>query len=83
MALLSVSTTLLHEPAVSFAQADEYPRKQELFSKLPELIGPMQSLHISIDDYLSRLTREVDWNEDARVLTDSYSPGNILMHQER
>jgi len=66
-----------------FAQADEYPRKQELFSKLPELIGPMQSLHISIDDYLSRLTREVDWNEDARVLTDSYSPGNILMHQER
>jgi spermidine synthase len=64
-----------------FARAGEYPSKQQLFSKLPELILPMQSLHISIDDYLARLTREVDWNENARVLTDGYSPGNLLMHQ--
>lgn len=64
-----------------FARAGEYPSKQQLFSKLPELILPMQSLHISIDDYLARLTRKVDWNENARVLTDGYSPGNLLMHQ--
>lgn len=38
----------------------------------------MQPYRIEIDEYAARLSRRVDWDEHARVLTDQYSPANLL-----
>ena len=36
---------------------------------------------VPIERYVKRLDGRVDWNEAARVLTDQYSPANLLKHR--
>jgi len=61
-----------------FAMKQPYPAREEIFARLPELIEPMQAVHVSIDDYVGELTQRVDWDITARVLTDNYVPGHLL-----
>jgi len=64
-----------------FSMKQSYPDRAAITARLPELIQPMQALHISIDDYVGGLTQQVNWNVSAGILTDSYVPGNILQNR--
>jgi len=40
--------------------------------------APFATLGFAADEFLALFTTAVDWNEKARVLTDQYSPANLL-----
>lgn len=42
-----------------------------------------QTYGINVNDLLTNMENEKDWNIDARVMTDAYSPANILAGRDR
>jgi spermidine synthase len=42
------------------------------------LIAPLQPFGVPIEHYPAQMKTTSDWNRDARVLTDQYSPANLL-----
>lgn len=42
-----------------------------------------QTYDINVNDLLTNMENEKDWKQDARVMTDAYSPANILAGRER
>ncbi len=52
---------------------------QEINVTLPtNLVSRLVSIGVDLDDFNDHLTSTPDWKEDARVLTDQYSPANLL-----
>lgn len=54
------------------------PNILELRRRAGELREPLRPFGIDIGRYPKRLTIKVDWDENARVLTDQYAPANLL-----
>ena len=57
------------------------PSQQTLAQRAQQLKVPMQPYQIEIDQYPAQLSRTADWDEHARVLTDQFSPANLLNSQ--
>ncbi|HAG70629.1 MAG TPA: spermidine synthase [Gammaproteobacteria bacterium] len=63
---------------IIIAQLGELPSQNELIAVAEQLKARMVKYGVSLDEYPRRLSTRVDWDMSRRVLTDQYSPGNLL-----
>jgi len=61
-----------------FASTNGLMAKDEINRRALAALVQMQRLHISVEDILDGLKQRVDWDQQARILTDGHAPGNIL-----
>ncbi|EJT0552208.1 spermidine synthase [Vibrio vulnificus] len=54
------------------------PNQQALQQQAEALVSALQPFAIEIENYPSLMTLEADWDEQARLLTDQFSPANLL-----
>lgn len=54
------------------------PTREQLAVNSALLAQPLQLLGVATDDLLPMFSTRVDWDKRARVLTDQYSPANLL-----
>ncbi len=54
----------------------------EVLAERARVLGPRLTRYgIRVNDFLPMFSTEPDWDENARILTDQYSPANILNNQ--
>lgn len=63
---------------IIIAQLQPLPPRGELVSTAQEFGDRLQKYDVPLLDYPRRLSTRVDWDMSRRVLTDQYSPGNLL-----
>ena len=68
---------------VILAANGELPDQESLALAAQALRIRLLPYDIRIGDYLPGFTVEADWDEEARVLTDQYSPANLLSNQPK
>lgn len=56
----------------------ELPERGELITEAQKLADRLRKFDIPILEYPARLSRDVDWDMSRRVLTDQFSPANLL-----
>lgn len=57
------------------------PRREHLLARARGFAPTMARHAIEIEEFAAVATTAVDWQRDARVLTDQYSPANLLRQQ--
>jgi spermidine synthase len=60
------------------ASQQPLPDKATLEARAPALRERLQRFGMDITEFPRYMSMEADWNTEARVLTDQYSPGNLL-----
>lgn len=63
---------------IIIAQLEGLPTLDELITQAEQLKDRMIKYAVPLDEYPRRLSTRVDWDMSRRVLTDQYSPGNLL-----
>ena len=63
---------------VVLAMRAPFPPREFLDSRASNLALRMRRYGVDIESYLPRLDGRTDWDPKARVLTDQYSPANLL-----
>ena len=63
---------------IIIAKLNGLPTSEQLITESEALAGPLEKFGVPIDDYPRRLSTRIDWDMSRRVLTDQYSPGNLL-----
>lgn len=63
---------------IIITQLDPLPPRGELVTEAQALAGRLEKFGIPLLEYPRRLSTRVDWDMSRRVLTDQYSPGNLL-----
>ena len=63
---------------IIITQADSLPPRGELVAEAQRIAEKMEKYGIPLLDYPRRLSARVDWDMSRRILTDQYSPGNLL-----
>ena len=63
---------------VIIARRGPLPDERTLVRAAAALVIALKPLGVPIDDYPAQLTTQPDWDVHARVLTDQYSPANLL-----
>lgn len=63
---------------IIIAQLGELPSQNELIAEAERLKARLAKYDVPLDEYPRRLSTRVDWDMSRRVLTDQYSPGNLL-----
>ncbi len=66
---------------VIIARNGPLPSRDVLEERASALQDDLEPYGIEFDRLLPMMTTEVDWDPDARVLTDQYSPVNLLRNQ--
>jgi spermidine synthase len=66
---------------IIIARRQPLPDRAALDAVAKELEGTLKPLGVPIEDYPAQLTTVADWDTHARVLTDQYSPANLLKGQ--
>ncbi len=66
---------------IIIAKLNGLPTQEQLISQAESMISALEKFGVPIDEYPRRLSTRIDWDMSRRVLTDQYSPGNLL--QER
>ena len=66
---------------VILAGKTELPDNKTLMETAAELDPHLTRYDVSLMSYVPNLSRTPDWSEDARILTDQYSPANLLKEQ--
>lgn len=61
----------------------DLPEREELVANATRYSALFPSYGVDPVTLLSLMREERDWDEDARLLTDEYSPANLLNHQSR
>ncbi|MDY6947541.1 MAG: fused MFS/spermidine synthase [Pseudomonadota bacterium] len=69
---------LKRENRVIIATDAPLPSDAQLRTNSQKFAGPFKSFGVSTDKVLDLFSRKQDWERDARVLTDQYSPANLL-----
>jgi spermidine synthase len=69
---------LKRENRVIIAANGPLPTNEQLRINAERFEDPLQSIGVDTDKVLSLFSRKQDWKRDARVLTDQYSPANLL-----
>lgn len=54
------------------------PNQRALQQQAEALASALRPFAIEIENYPSLMTLEADWDEQARLLTDQFSPANLL-----
>ncbi len=60
------------------ARTAALPPRGELVAAARRLAGRLEKYDIPLLEYPARMSTRVDWDMSRRVLTDQYSPGNLL-----
>jgi spermidine synthase len=63
---------------IILAVRGELPQQADLRDPARALFSSLQPYGINILEYPAQLSTRPDWNESSRVLTDQYSPANLL-----
>jgi len=63
---------------IIIAQLGELPSQSDLIAQAQRLKDRLLKYDVPLDEYPRRLSTRVDWDMSRRVLTDQYSPGNLL-----
>lgn len=63
---------------IIITQLDPLPPRGNLISRSQELAPQMEKFGVPLLEYPNRLSTRVDWDMSRRVLTDQYSPANLL-----
>ena len=63
---------------IIIAQLDTLPPRGELVTEAQRIAARMEKYGVPLLDYPRRLSTRVDWDMSRRILTDQYSPGNLL-----
>ena len=61
--------------------AQPLPDSAALEHVAKSLVEPLKPYGVPIESYPSTMSTSVDWDASARVLTDQYSPANLLKGQ--
>jgi spermidine synthase len=69
---------LKRENRVIITRLDALPDAAQLRAKARPFVDPFQAFDVNAADLLQLFTQERDWDPRARVLTDQYSPANLL-----
>lgn len=56
--------------------------KSDLRDRANRLSSQLYRYRVDIDDFPGYMSTEVDWDEDARVLTDQFAPANLLQGEK-
>ncbi len=65
---------------VVLAMSGPFPPRAFFDSRAAKLAPRMRRYGVDIESYLPQIDGRTDWNPQARVLTDQYSPANLLNH---
>lgn len=63
---------------VIIARIGDLPSVEQITATSKQFEGPLAQFRMSANDVLPLFTKRVDWDTGARVLTDQYSPANLL-----
>ena len=63
---------------IIIAQLNALPSLEELEDRAQQLSEMVAKYGVQISDYPQYLSTQMEWDVDARELTDQYSPGNLL-----
>jgi spermidine synthase len=63
---------------IIITQLQPLPPRGRLVSEAGRLAAELRRFGVPLQDYPRRLSTRVDWDMSRRVLTDQYSPGNLL-----
>lgn len=63
---------------IIIAQLSPLPPRGELVTQAQRLADSVRKYGVPLQDYPRRLSTRVDWDMSSRLLTDQYSPGNLL-----
>jgi len=63
---------------IIITQLDSLPPRGELVTRAQDAAESLQKYGVPILEYPARLSTRVDWDMSRRVLTDQYSPANLL-----
>jgi spermidine synthase len=74
-------TTQASANRIILARNEPLPDGTEFAATARELARLLQPYDVKIRNYPARFSKEIDWDETARVLTDQYSPANLLQNQ--
>jgi spermidine synthase len=66
---------------VILAMASEIPDKFALSTTARAVAPRLLAYDVRVNEYMSGITAEADWDETARILTDQYAPANLLRGQ--
>jgi spermidine synthase len=56
------------------------PTAEQLRARAQHFALGLRGFGVDVNQVLPMFTTEPDWNKSARVLTDQYSPANLLNH---
>lgn len=59
----------------------ELPDAATLAERARALQEPLKPFGVRLEQFLPLMTTAIDWNPDARVLTDQYAPANLMRNQ--
>jgi spermidine synthase len=60
------------------AQLQPLPPRNELIERSREMEPMLEKYGVPLQEYPRRMSTRVDWDMSRRILTDQYSPGNLL-----
>ena len=60
------------------ASRGDLPEKSQLREQAQHWKRRLKPFDVDLSLYLEKLSREIDWNPSARMLTDQYAPANLL-----
>ncbi|MDP6374597.1 MAG: fused MFS/spermidine synthase [Pseudomonadales bacterium] len=63
---------------VILAATRALPQLATMRTRAARLARPLSAYGVDIQDYPSSMSRDADWDRNARVLTDQYAPANLL-----
>jgi spermidine synthase len=69
---------LKRDNRIIIAPLGPLPSKDQLRANSRRFVAPFEQLDIDVDRSLPLFSTKQDWRKDARVLTDQFSPANLL-----
>ena len=63
---------------VIIAAKSALPEIRSLLPRVNEMTGLLQPMGVDVLNLYQSITAEVNWDTSARILTDQYSPANLL-----
>jgi len=67
---------------IVIASKQSLPSFEKLIENAQGLDYPLESMGVSLLDNISLIEPDIDWDEDARLLTDQFSPANLLQGKD-
>lgn len=66
---------------IIFARREPLPAPDSLLATARSFNAALRPYQVNLSQYVNALSTKVDWDQEARILTDQYSPANLLRDQ--